>query len=331
MWRTGLSVGLAFVLATIASQSANPVAMTTANIQPGNCSQRHFSEFSDWSAPVNLGSVVNTPGSELWPAIAPNDLSLYLATNRPGGSGLLDIWVSRRAGPDAPWGTPLPLGPNVNSTARDNAPYISPDGHRLFFGSNRPGGCGNNDLYVSFRAKTGDDFAWGPAANLGCQVNSTGDEVGPNLVVDDDTGTTSLYFNSNRLGVFNIYVSTLQPDGTFGAPTLVQELNSNSQPPLAGDGPVWIRNDGLEMILNWNTVTNVAIDSDLWMSARGSLSAPWSQPQNLGTSLNTSYADGWPSLSCDGTTLYFGSNRPGGIGGSDLWIATRIPLGTQHP
>jgi hypothetical protein len=126
--------------------------------------------------------------------------------------------------------------------------------------------------------------------------------------------------------MLNIFVSTLQPDGSFGTPTLVQELKSNVQGPPGGDGPVSIRNDGLEMVLNWSTVQGVFIDSDLWISRRRSLMDPWSTPQQLGATLNTSFAEGSPSLSCDGTAMYFASTRTGGSGGTDIWMRMRTPL-----
>jgi len=54
---------------------------------------------------------------------------------------------------------------------------------------------------------------------------------------------------------------------------------------------------------------------------------PWSSPVNLGAPLNTAFLDAQPTLSNDGRTLIFASNRPGGFGGNDLWISTRTPSG----
>ena len=92
------------------------------------CRQRHFGRFSEWSAAVNMGPVVNSANLEFWPSISPNGLSLYFGSNRPGGippapgADLQDIWVTRRASLDAPWGEPRNLGPNINSAFRDNSP-----------------------------------------------------------------------------------------------------------------------------------------------------------------------------------------------------------------
>ena len=98
--------------------------------------------YGPWSAPVNLGPVINTSFIDADPAISKDGLSLYISTDRPGGLGDLDIWVSQRASVDDPWGPPQPLGPNVNSNAADLAPALSPDGHRMYFQSFRTGEIG---------------------------------------------------------------------------------------------------------------------------------------------------------------------------------------------
>ena len=74
--------------------------------------------------------------------------------------GATDLWVSQRASVDAPWGAPVNLGPTINSPGPDAAPYLSRDGHKLYFASGRPGGFGSNDNWVSWRSDTHDDFAW---------------------------------------------------------------------------------------------------------------------------------------------------------------------------
>src|SRR5262245_15666065 len=95
-------------------------------------------EYLDWSVPVNLGPLVNSTVQDIGPALSKDGLSLYFGSNRPGGFGGLDIWISRRASVDAPWGTPENLGPTVNSSATENVPTFSRDGHWMFFNSNAP-------------------------------------------------------------------------------------------------------------------------------------------------------------------------------------------------
>lgn len=287
--------------------------------------------FSDWSAIVNLGSTVNSPVIDQHPAISRKGLSLYFISNRTPGVGGLDIWVCQRASVNDPWGPPQNLGPVVNSGSTENAPTLSPDEHLLFFASNRTGGYGGNDIWVSRRHNRRDDFGWGPPVNLGPAVNTTADEEGPTYFDDEETGSTVLYFTSDRpwgpgdcngpkLGDFDIYMSTRQDDETFGPVCLVPELCSPSR-----DTRTAIRRDGLEIFITSNRAIGQGL-LDLWVATRGSTSEPWSTPVNLGSTVNGPFNDGAPALSFDGTTLYFYSNRPGGLGGNDLQVATRTKL-----
>src|SRR5690349_13188796 len=89
--------------------------------------------YTDWTTPVNVGSVVNSTFADTNPALSPSGLSLYFDSNRPDGSGGRDLWVSERASPAAPWEAPVNLGTTVNSSVDDANPALSTDGHWLFF------------------------------------------------------------------------------------------------------------------------------------------------------------------------------------------------------
>src|SRR5437773_2390021 len=167
--------------------------------------------YTAWSAPQNLGATINTTAGESNPFIAPDNLNLFFASDGAGGLGSTDIYVSTRASANAPWGTPVNLGTNVNSSSQDVAPTITADGLSLFFYSDRPGGCGGIDIYVSHRLN--NQSGWEPAINLGCQLNSPQDDMVPSLFTDNN-GTTHLYFCTGRPGgpgspgSMDIYVST---------------------------------------------------------------------------------------------------------------------------
>jgi len=292
-------------------------------------------QFSDWSAPVNLGPIVNTAFVDSDPFISKDGLSLYFTAGRGRAPnfGLQDIWVSQRASIDDPWGPPRNLGATINTAAQENGPTLSRDEHRLYFASTRAGGLGSTDLYVSRRRDKRDDFAWEPPVNLGSGVNSDADETRAVEFEDDASGTILLYFGSDRPGGpggHDIYVSTLGPDETFGPPVLVTELNSPS-----GDFRPAIRRDGLEMFLS-STRPGTYGAMDLWVATRPSTRDPWSAPVNLGPLINTpprppevEQANDWgPALSFDGTTLYFNSAfRAGNVSDMfDIWVATRSKL-----
>src|SRR5437867_7337397 len=183
--------------------------------------------YGPWGAPVNLGAVVNSPYNDQHPAISKDGLSLYISSTRPAGSyGGTDIWVSRRASIDDPWGPPENLGPNINSAGNDFAPTFTPDGHKMYFHSNGRGGCGLADLFVARRHDKRDDFVWEPAENLGCVVNSAFADAGPTYFEDETMGITTVYFTvqnnppTSDQG-YDIYASTRTgEEGEFGPPAI---------------------------------------------------------------------------------------------------------------
>jgi len=282
-------------------------------------------QFSDWTAPSNLGAPVNTAADDAGSFISRDGLSLYVSSNRAGGCGGFDIWVSRRASVDEAWGEPENLGCDINSSRLDAAPILTIDGHRLYFHSDRPGGAGALDLYVSRRHDNRDDAGWQVPENLGSGVNTAAPEVQPALFEDDESAVTTLFFAGRAgqpggVGLGDIYRSTLQSDGTFGPAVLVPELSSASQ-----DQAPAIRRDGLEMFLTSNRPGTLG-GLDLWVAARGTTSDPWSAPLNLGPVVNSAVLDERVTLSFDGSELYFRSDRAGGVGGSDVYVSVRSKL-----
>ena len=130
------------------------------------------------------------------PFISKTGLSLYFASNRAGGFGGLDLWVSQRASLDSPWGTPQNLGQNINTAANEQCAHLPPDGHTLLFASTREGSLGEHDLYVARRRNQPDDFGWDFPESLGGGVNTASNELTPGYLETED-GTIVLYFLSN--------------------------------------------------------------------------------------------------------------------------------------
>jgi len=303
-------------------------------------------QFSEWSAPVNV-TQINSASNEQHPAISKDGLSLYFASNRPGGCGGIDIYVSQRASIDSPWEAPVNLGCTVNSISDDLGPNLTTDGHRLFFHSFRAGGCGGGDIYYADRKNRRDDLGWQAPRNLSlfgrdddaplvCGeigsavfVNTPNTDAGPNHFADEATGMTLLYFTrSNQptmVGDFDIYTAELGADGTWGSVTRVNELST----PYRDTRTAIRRRDGLEMILSSERPTGLGGDPrKLWFSTRASTLDPWSIPELL-PNVNGPANDGGPAISWDGTELYFTSARTGGKGGTDLWMSTRTKIAGQ--
>jgi Tol biopolymer transport system component len=125
-----------------------------------------------------------------------NSKTLYFCSNRVGGSGGSDVYRARFAG--GRFLTPENLGEPINSRYWDCDPFIDGDQQYLLFVSNRPGGEGSSDIYVSFRLW---DDTWTRPANLGEDVNTRSAEFAPVVTPDG----RFLVFSSRRSGVSDIY------------------------------------------------------------------------------------------------------------------------------
>jgi len=274
-----------------------------------------------WSSPENLATI-NSTFNEQAPSLSPDGLSLYFGSNRPrpGGSTDTDLWVSHRSCDDCSWGAPVNLGPVVNSSVGDNGPSLSLDGHLLFFTSARTG-VGLNDIYVSHRANPKDDFGWGPPVLLGDGINTAAFEAGAEYVQSAEDGIANFYFNRGpSQAAQDIYVASITRDGeTRGPAERVAELSDAT----ANDAAASVRTDGREIFFG-STRSNLDGRLDLWFSTRRSVHERWSPPENL-AAVNSTANDQQPSLSSDGRTLLFASDRSGTIGGTDIWVSTRRP------
>jgi peptidoglycan-associated lipoprotein len=211
------------------------------------------------------------------------------------------------------------LGETINTGANERTPALSRDGHYLFFASDRPGGLGGLDIWVSWRANTHDIFGWESPVNLGTDINSPATDGGPSFFENDDAGIPQLYMTSSKaggLGGIDIYVSALV-GGLFQPPTAVSELNTPQF-----DLTPSIRHDGLEIAFASDRPGGAG-GRDLWSAARSSVNRTWSTPVNLGVVVNSASGENFPSLSADRTSLFFSSDRPGGFGATDLYVSMR--------
>jgi WD40-like Beta Propeller Repeat len=284
---------------------------------------------SAWAAAQKIDEIggnsteLNTSSLDGCPIQSPDGLSLYMASNRPGGKGGLDIWVATRASTSAPWGAPVNVGEPVNSAADDFCP--TPVGKKgLFFVSREalPGACGQGDIYYTHRTGAG---AWKEPERLLCAPagpNSELDEQGPSWVAVNGKlrGRKFLYLSRSSVTPSvpgEIYVSERQNGARFGPATLVSELNDAT----ANDIQPNVRADGLEVVFSSNRAGTLGAQ-DIWVATRAGLTAPWSAPVNLGSVVNTAAAETRPSLSQNGNQLLFG-RAPGPEGSSDIYVTTR--------
>ena len=288
--------------------------------------------FSAWGPAQKIDEIagnhpdLNTQFTDGCPIQSPDRLSLYMASNRPGGKGGLDIWVATRTSTSGPWGEPVNLPEPINSADDDFCPTpIHGDG--LFFVSRRVVEgvtCGLADIYF---ARRNSAHGWSEPQHLGCDPagpNSALDEQGPSYVQG------RLFFSRSTLPPGNsgeLYVSEKQGDMSFGAASPIVELNDAA----ANDIQPNVRKDGREIVFSSNRADGLG-GQDIWAATRASVDKPWSAPVNLGPNVNTDLAESRPSLSWDAQQLLFGRAGPvgtgeGGTGMSDIYVTTRDKSG----
>ena len=268
----------------------------------------------------NLGPSINSPFSERFPAISNDGLSLYFASNRPGSEPLntqsWDIYVAQRDDTDEPFVDTINIGDPVNSAFSEYGASLSPDGLTMIFSSDRPGGCGAHDLYISQRTDASDHTSWSEPVHIGCDVNSEFDEASPFVTGDFESNLALLYFTRNDepgATEHDFYVTQFVIDALeFEPPLPLNELNTPDHDGYfdPSHGLIWSMREG-----GYG-------GSDIWLTSWIEEFFGWQQPQNIGASINTEFDEEQPSVSDDGA-LYFPSNRPGGHGAEDIYVAVR--------
>lgn len=167
-----------------------------------------------WTGQIENGQVreiqafPDHPNSDSWESqacISCDGRVLYFASNRPGGLGGTDIWVTVKQ-KDGSWSNPSNLGAPINTDKDEESPFISNDGNRLFFSSTGHMGFGGQDIFMS----TFDKYrGWSQPFNLGSKINSPFEDLGFVLTADGRSG----FFASDRSGGFggmDIYQINLQ-------------------------------------------------------------------------------------------------------------------------
>src|SRR6186713_558716 len=183
-----------------------------------------------YDTPIHLDRPINTFGFEGGPSLSSDGLELYFVSDRPGalgGPGDQDIYVTRRASVNDPWGPPERVPAPISSPFFDITPTISLDGLDLYFGSNRPGPFSPPlpDLWVSHRASVNDP--WEDPVNLGAGINTPFFEGSIDISPDKRT----VFFAAVTPSfVFDIYMSTrTTSDELFGPRVMLP-------PPINSDG-----------------------------------------------------------------------------------------------
>lgn len=146
----------------------------------------------EWMVPVKLNSSINTDDYiESSASLSADDNTLYFSSDCPGGFGKRDIYRATRFS-NGGWSKPVNLGPTINTSEDDDAPFIHPNGKILYFSSKAHKNMGGYDI---FKSTFNQDYgSWTESENLGAPINTPGDDIFFVLSVDGKRG----YYSSIR-------------------------------------------------------------------------------------------------------------------------------------
>lgn len=171
---------------------------------------------ASWSVPQSFGLTINTPAYEGEPCLSADNRELFFVSDRAGGYGGKDIYVSRFE--DGRWQLPRNLGPTINSAGDDTSPFMHPDGETFYFSSTGHPGFGKSDIFISRRLK---DTVFTEPQNLGLPYNSIHEDFGATVNLAGD----SLYWSSDRhqsAGDYDLYEAWLSPKNQSGRVSVIR-------------------------------------------------------------------------------------------------------------
>lgn len=161
-----------------------------------------------WTSLTAFGEEVNSKNFEAHISIAIDGKSLYFSSDRPGGFGGTDIYRCTKQ-EDGKWGQPVNLGPSINTKYNEDAPYIHPDGKKLFFASEGHNSIGGYDIfYADLTVDATGGLTWAGPYSMGVPINTTDDDE---FYIPTADGKHA-YFSSAREGGFgdqDIYIADL--------------------------------------------------------------------------------------------------------------------------
>lgn len=238
-----------------------------------------------------------------------DELTMYWSTDRDGTT---DLYVATRSSPTGTFGNAMPLaGFATNGT--EISSVLTADRLTMYY-AYAPPGSSLHEVY--FATRTSPSGTWSTGAPVGPLNDGSTDEGDPTISGDG----ALVYFVTNRNAAatgYDLYLGT-RSNGTFSGVGPATELNSN-----AYDAHPRLTADGLRVYFSSMRTTGDALGgADVWTATRTSTSTPFGTPTRV-AELNTAHNESPTWISDDDCVIYLQSDRPGGVGGQDLWQAVK--------
>lgn len=161
-----------------------------------------------WSPAEAIEGEINSGSNEDHASFSPDGRYIYVSSDRRGGEGGLDLWISERK-PDGSWGKPVNMGDQINTDKDETCAYLAPNGERLIFASRGHFNMGGYDI---FRCELHEDLSWSQPTNIGYPINTTSDNT---FYVPMNNGLQALYtrFSNDAIGKLDLwYVEILDAE-----------------------------------------------------------------------------------------------------------------------
>jgi tetratricopeptide (TPR) repeat protein len=266
----------------------------------------------------NVSDKINSEYPEYNPSVSADGKKLIFTSRRPESTGKLqdpddgkfyeDIYIALKDSLSGKWGDPEPVPGRLNTETHDANMNISPDGNQIYVYRNL-GYRGSGEILVSKLSRTGK---WGEAKPLEGDVNTSYFESSACVSPDGKT----LYFVSERpkggFGMGDIYMCKREGKNSWGKAVNLGPVINDEYDQIG----VFVHPDGKTLYYASNSPKALG-GYDIFKTTLDN--GKWSEPENLGYPINTLGDERFFSMSTDGRTAWFSSNREGGSGDLDIW------------
>lgn len=276
----------------------------------------------------NMGDVINSEFDDKAPMVTADGKTLIFTSRRPGKSSQLDvegdnkyfedIYISKWDTVKKMWADAELIPGSINTEGHDACTSISPDGKQIFIYKNDANGeSRGGDIYASRQSSSGK---WGGPKSVGKPINTTYWEGGACVSPDGKT----LYIISERPGGFghgDIYVAQRKTRTEWDTPVNIGPMINTPE----DEGGLFLAPDGKTLFFSSKGHNSMGSYDIFKTTLEG---GKWTTPVNLGYPINTVNTDVCFSLTVDGKTGYFNSDRKGGLGERDVYVVdlTNYPV-----